>query len=347
MDFRCLRPCLILACSVFLVACPTGLYAVEIGDMNGDGRVSFGDAALLELWEGTGLDLYEPVPGADDFGDLFECSSTTRAGDDATVELFHEAIRRMSPDPLPHFKTLWPIAVEPIQDPPPPDPRVRLELLDVIHSSGESLLGLKVRLSSSERLWFMAFGVQGDGLDLRAPERRLESLAPRNLRLFFRPEYYLLSRGMAFFHTAMLSIGPNLKYLIDPVEDLVLDMTVVLPRGTAPGTYRLELLEGAEVVTELGEVITPEIEGAFLEITEEILDGPTQPFPPLDFVDLENRRIGGSSEIRITNAAGFPGDEVTVKVQIRTSRPTNIVGYLFQAHPKFGSQTRRVFRAMR
>lgn len=41
-----------------------GVLAVEIGDINGDGRVSFSDPVLLQFWEQTGLGLYEPVEGS-------------------------------------------------------------------------------------------------------------------------------------------------------------------------------------------------------------------------------------------------------------------------------------------
>lgn len=108
-----------------------GPSAAELGDVNGDGRVSFGDAFLLRQWRVTGLELFRPAAGSTAFGEFFPCASDHEAGLGGfswQMLVFHEALRRAVADPLPHFVEPWPVPPEPAAR-PARDDVVRLEIL--------------------------------------------------------------------------------------------------------------------------------------------------------------------------------------------------------------------------
>jgi hypothetical protein len=74
-------------------------------------------------------------------------------------------------------------------------------------------------------------------------------------------------------------------------------------------------------------VIRPELVAGAIEITTPISAGHDLPFPPLRFMEGE-RRIEGKVELRVTDAEGSPGDEVTARVELRAERPVNWVPFL-------------------
>ena len=93
--------------AVFVVVCASLLaqtVAAEPGDVNGDGRVSFGDAAILARWMGTGLEIWEPVPDFHEFSAQLECSPGMAQ---LSRFVYIEALRRSVEHPLPHLVDRW------------------------------------------------------------------------------------------------------------------------------------------------------------------------------------------------------------------------------------------------
>ncbi len=276
-----------------------GLHSANLGDISGDGRISFGDAFLAGRWLDTGLDAYRPSPGSDDFS-RFPCQNRLNPG-----FIIAEALRRVSPTPLPQFLDAW---GDGTQGPAPAlDPTIRLDLLDVEHGGGSGI-ELRVKFTSDVPLEFGAFVLTCDGVDLRPAPPPLTS------PLISSTEYYLLSRGRLLFHTGLSH--PR------PIETgRVYALPCVLPRGTPRGAYRLEALD-AEVVTAFGEIRRPIATGATLNLLSSPTDGPTQPFPPLAF-DPATRTVLGTREIRITDASAPVGGVASVMVQVRSESPLN------------------------
>lgn len=303
------------------VACVSAESA-QIGDVNDDGRVSFGDSYLLRRWIDTGLEVFRPAAGSDRFSEFIRCDSEW----EPLPELVYiESLRRANPSgSLPHRFEVWPSAAEDAEL-PLPDSRVRLELDPVVlHSGSDSDIELRVRLITSIPLDALGLILGAEDLVLRAKEPRGRIEGGRgDVRTRWATQYYVVSGGLVAFHTD-ISEGSSPSG-IEPSE-LELILPVNIPRGTPPGKYTVRLLPGTEVVTRFGEVLRPELAPGTLEIREPITSGHDLPFPPLRF-DLPGRRILGKTEIRISEGIGVPGDEVRVRIQLRTERPTNYLTF--------------------
>lgn len=315
--------------AVLFVALAGSAFGAEPGDVNGDARVSFGDAYLLNRWFVTGLEIFEPAPGAGNLDSLFPCSVGNLGNlDNLPTLLFMEAVRRGSPAPLPHIVQAWPASETPRAEPSPAAAEVRIEMLAVRHDSPSGEVELKAKLTALHPVEFVAIVLENDeGLDLRPPHpvENPNSIQGK-LDLRSRTEYYLLSGGAVPFHTDRLR-SPFPPTPIEPAEEAILTLRAVLPRGTPPGSYMVDIRPDAEVVTSFGEIVRPQVLPGTLEVVQPISTGHDLPFPPLDFVDLDDRKIGGAAQIRITDAEGFPGDDVAVRVQIRAERPVNFLGF--------------------
>ena len=291
--------------------------AQQLGDVNGDGRVSFGDAFLLSRWLDTGLDVFEPAPGSADFDAEIVCTHSN----DLPSLVYLEALRRASPEARPHFVERWP-AAEPNGAPPPIDGAVRLEVVPIVHDSSQAQVELQVELSTSLPLGFVSFVLQAEDLDLRPvrpqnPNRIQDALTPRSIS-----EYYLVSGGLLAAHSDELS-NPFPPRTVGPSEGVVLTTHATLPRGTPPGTYRVDLLPSAEVVTPAGDLLRPSVSSGTLQVLRAIESGHDLPFPPLDLTDDGSRRVLGLAELRVTDAEANPEEEIRVAVQIRTERAVN------------------------
>ena len=123
--FKGLRVLFFLCGSLGSFASP--LLPAELGDINGDGRVSFGDAYLLHRWLLSGLEVFEPAEGSADFKFL-EC---TRLDEEGTF-LYMEALRRASANPLPHVVERWPDGGGTENEPPAADSTMRLDVLIMV-----------------------------------------------------------------------------------------------------------------------------------------------------------------------------------------------------------------------
>lgn len=298
--------------------------AAQLGDVNGDGRVSFGDAHILKMWQQTGSNLFHPAPGSADLEDPLPCSSERYVP--RFMIVFLEALRRYSVNPLPHFIERWPEGLASQAEPPTPDSSVRVELLPVRHVTGSERVTLRFRIRNQIPLSFFAVLIDADGIDFRPPHP--VHFDTQDLgRVLSSTEYYLLSGGLFLCHPEELN-HPFSRRTWQPSDDgHVFEVVAVVAKKTGPGSYPLRLRPGTEVVTPAGEVVVPEVAGSTLEITREIETGLDLPFPPLEFADLDARTIAGEAEIRAVGAEGFPGDEVMVKFQMRATRPVNYVQF--------------------
>ena len=68
-------------CVLGVVASSLDLAAADLGDINGDGRVSFADAYLFDEWRATRNPTLEPRPGSSDFAGVFDCTNSTALPD--------------------------------------------------------------------------------------------------------------------------------------------------------------------------------------------------------------------------------------------------------------------------
>lgn len=178
-------------------------------------------------------------------------------------------------------------------------------------------------MTNSVPVDFVALLVDSGDLDLRPPHPITFSTSVSEQPVT-STEYYLLTGGLLAYHSdTPLDISTLVPLKTkDPGEHLLL-LEAEIPSGTQPGEYEIQLLEPSEVVTSFGTVIHPTLAPGTLTITKTVEQGHGFPFPPLRFD--AGRRIEGACKVRITDAAGFPGDELTVKLQILAERPVNFL----------------------
>jgi hypothetical protein len=114
-----------------------------------------------------------------------------------------------------------------------------------------------------------------------------------------------------------------------PPGEVVFELGIELPRDTAAGRYEIAFYPGTEAILESGRVLRPRGIAGALTIVGDIATGNDLGFPPIDFADLEARRIGGSAEFRIVQSAlqAAPGELLEVTVQARLNRPANFVPF--------------------
>ena len=125
-------------------------------------------------------------------------------------------------------------------------------------------------------------------------------------------------------------ISRGLNHLVGGLDVGVYRIVVEgrLPIGTPAGTHRVEILPGSQVLFEDGTVAAPTIEpGPPLTVQDDVMVGWDGGIPPLDF-DRGDRAVRGQVAFRVTGAEGLPGEEVSVRVQMRTDVPLNAVRYV-------------------
>ena len=129
---------------------------------------------------------------------------------------------------------------------------------------------------------------------------------------------YLITGGKLVVTYGIHEVGPSPPL---PAGDYFIDLEARLPKDTPAGEYEIRLLPGSEVLLQDGSVIRPTFEGpADLTLRSAVLAGWDGGVPPLD-VDADGRSVLGKVELRVTGGEGFPGDPVTLKVQMRTEVP--------------------------
>ena len=160
-----MRPLCLTIVLIALCVLNAPIAAAELGDTNGDGRVSFADAFLL--------DRIEPAPGSTDFAGVIDCtpySEESSFGNGNMSSLIYlEALRRASGSSVPHFIEEWPEPVAPLLPAPPPDERVIVEVEPRSYSGSARALDLSVRLTTFVELAGVSLVLRGDGIDLRPP----------------------------------------------------------------------------------------------------------------------------------------------------------------------------------
>lgn len=312
----------------FIVVFCVRAEAAQIGDVNGDGRVSFGDSYLLRRWIDTGLESFRPAPGSEEFGEFIRCTSEK----DLPELVYLESLRRASPSPLPHAFEAWPESDIVEGELPEPDSAVQIELDPVVlHTGMDADLELTVRLTTAVPLDALGLILRAEGLVLRSRDPGIawrvglgDVTGGGDVRTLGATQYYVVSGGLVAFRTD-ISAGEAPAGI--EAGELQLTLPLNVPRGTPPGTYTVELLAGTEVVTRFGEVLRPELSSSTIEIRESIASGHNLPFPPLVF-DMAERRIEGKTQVRISEAQGVPGEEVEVRIQVRTEHPVNYLTFV-------------------
>jgi len=306
--------------SIPLLVATTSSVAAELGDINDDGRVSFGDAYLYDQWWRGSRGDAPPAAGSADFAAHFACTPNTLWGE----LLYHESLRRTVERPLAHFIERWPDPSAAQAEPPPPDDRVRLAILASTHRSDRGTIELSIGVETAVTLDAMAVVLGAGGVELRpqTPPRPNED-RPGPLRS--ETQYTILTRGRAVYRSRLSA------QIAITAPGTTIRIVAEVPAGTPAGDYSIEFLDGTEVVTADGEVLRPVVVAGTLRLTTTIIDGhPAFPFAPLDLVDAENRRIEGGVELRAVprTAAGFPGDEIIVDIQVKVDRPVNHLPFI-------------------
>ena len=324
----------VLAFALVVGASSQHLLAAELGDINGDGRVSFADAYLFDEWRHTGDADLEPAPGSDEFLGVFDCSNSTAFPDSVDgdgfwlgramphliyLESLRRVARRVGLQPLPHFFEEWPEPAEAERD-PPEEGVVTVEVSNSIHRDSTENVQINFFVDTPVPLKAFSVVCLAEGLDMR-PMRSEE--APRPDRLQTSSEFYLISGGLFAYRSGFQEADEDRGTDRFLESSSRVSVPCTIPRGTEPGTYELRIID-CEVITFDGEVIRPRVADGSLELTERILEGIDQEFPRLGF-DVDNRELLGTTELRITEGNGLPGDSSSVIVQMRTSRAVNFV----------------------
>jgi hypothetical protein len=302
-----------------------GIGAAELGDINGDGRVTPGDGFLYDAWR-TAVDAGEtpafaPAPGSAEFEQAFSCSYLNGGISGASHMqrlLLFESLRRVVDAPLPHFIERWP---EPEAEPapaPPPDSRVSIRIAGATQALDTGFVQLSIAVETTVELDAIAVVFRGKGIDIRPGHPGNSDPFPeKGGRLSPLLEAYLISGGLCVGYScstthAIIAPPSGIRYL-----------TVEVPKGTVAWPYQVDFLEITEVVTSTGEVIRPVVLGDTFELERDVARGHELPFPPLDFTDLEARAIGGGVELSLTDVEGSPGDIVSATLMLRAERPVN------------------------
>jgi len=308
---------LILSVLVFSLG-PSSL--AELGDINGDGRVSFSDAHLFFEHE----DIESP-PGTVDWEEHVPC---TFFAERAYKLLFLEALRRVTPGAPPQFFETWPTPGKAEAPAPEPSDRVQLSVLPLEYEGGASSLTLEVELTTSVELEFVTLILRSPGLRLRPPSPRSDGAGAGSL--LTKPRYWVITRGDLVYHSNFSFRSSVLEIPAGATTELLLPIEV--PLGTPAGEYLIEILEVSEALTTSGEVIRPTVVPGTIELLDEVGDGYDLPFPPIEFVNVDERRIGGGVEMRFFEESTITRrrDEIELTVQAKLNRPVNHLPIRFE-----------------
>ena len=345
--------------------------AAETGDFNGDGRVSFADYLWLDDGGETApgsFDLFEEHWCDEPRRAWSEDTSIPSFRRYVTII---EAFRRAVDDPMPHFYDIWPDDAR--NAPFPHSESATLTIHDATAEGGENdrvriratltlfepTRGFAVYLESGQGvlrvpLWKKEFegvpqddpnerrtfddGSWWDGAVWWARVRLGEYKHPfGDLPVSVTHPGYLATRGRIVITYGMRNVNGRTVYRhvdLAPGEYSI-EIEARIARGTPAGDYTLRLLEGSEVAFLDGRVETPTVRSdATLRVESDVTGGWDGSIPPLD-LDVENRRVIGSTAMRLVGpdglvqdegdpiASGEPGDELRFVVQFRTDVPLN------------------------
>lgn len=344
-------PLFALAVYLSLAVVSSRARGAETGDYDGDGRLSIRD--VVHFVEQIGIPLLDRdlAPGSLDGFTAHPCWEDWQSKDDPpefspvngflSGPVYLESLRRAVPDPLPHWEPLWEASPAVVR--PDPDPRVEISWGEspAVYEDGWATLSLRLRADVA--LQAFSIIIESEGQVLRVPvldaprnqddflvqhwlmvhsvrdKGELHSLGDIPVRVGFAP--FLITNGR-FVIGYGLDFRSPYQEVIPPGERTVI-VRARIPRGTPAGAYALSLLPTAEVLTADGELLTPAMpNGVDLTVDEDVTIDWNDGIPPLQF-DLENRRIVGPIAFRVVEAEALPGEEVLLKIQMRTETPLN------------------------
>ena len=341
---------------VVALAATLSLPAAETGDFDGDGRLSIADV----VWR---LDLREEAVGSRDGFAGYPCFLQYDAAATKSTEAgltYIESLRRSVPDPLPHWVPLFGVGDMNSQPPLPLDTRVSVGL-DAMEAPGgtDDRFNLRVRLHTSVRLRAFSILIENEDELLRVPYVSHQSIAAPGswvqMQLLERDNAFsFLDSRLGASHAAFLitngryviewgffnEFAPEPK-VIEP-GDYSIELPVRLPKGAAAGVYKVRMLERSEVLLEDYTPASPQVgPPAELNVQNTVTVGWDEGVPPL-IVDPETKRVLGQVEFRLVNAGGDvpgdnepvveggPGDEVSLRVQVRTEVPLSALSFRLQ-----------------
>lgn len=304
----------------------------EFGDWDGDGRISIRDVSHFE-------DGIAPVPGAGESD--WACFLPGGRGQlmiGPALQL--EALRRNTASPVPNYFAAWPQDAS--QGPLAPSDSVEVQVDSVTvpgWEDSEVPLTLRLRTVASIRRFEILLEADESVLELaippalRFPETLIDWWYPSSCagsRLFhgdgdvpvcIKPDSFLVSGGKV-----VLSFMPFMNSRSrDPIPagEHTIRATARLRRGTARRTYALKVLEASEVLLSDDRLVAPRVGApASLEVMDDVVGGVDDPVPAI-VASMDDLRVHGKVEFRVTDAEGYPGDTVSVAVQLRTEIPIN------------------------
>jgi len=321
----------LVACGCIpLLFCVRGTSGAEFGDRDGDGRVSLAD--VVHLREGLA-----PAPGSTQT--QWPCFSGENSWQ-LPGAIYFESLRRNTASSIPNWSIAWPTAVQ--QAPLPPDPGITLEL-EPIHAAGgdTDTVDVVVQFHTTKLLKDFTIVLESEGDILlpyspnsgggsptwtgqdwfsEFPQRRLRHESG-DLSVYVLPQSYLVTGGKYVIGST------NSALFRAPIQpgDYRLVARARLPRGTRAGLHALRASAASELVLSDGVPVAPTLAGeTTLEIAAEVKAGWGGTVPPISG-DMDSRCIFGRVEFRLLGAEGFPGDAVTVKLQMRTETPLNSI----------------------
>ena len=323
------------------------LGAAEAGDLDGDGRLSIGDVHMA--WQGTppadgSFDAFSSHPCHGEFGT--EWFSTMMV----PMMIYLESISRNVEGSLPSWMGIWKDQVK--VPPRETDPRVSVEIAPAFATGGNwdgkqlfFLLRSEVPLKAFSLIFESDAGVlqipsplmdtgwdYSEWFSMRAITERNRVEGP--VRVSLSTPLYLASGGKY-----VVTFLGNTRTPVTSTEEMGLLCPARVARGTLPGTYRVRLAAGSEVVFEDGTVVAPEPFGDGVIHVEQSVDTGWDDAATVLRVDPKNRNVLGSVEFRLADREGrigqegaplvvaAPGEDIVLRVQMRTETPLNFLGF--------------------
>lgn len=295
-------------------------HGAELGDIDGDGRLSLRDI-------GCG----DSTPNAPSEWPCFT-GQGGRGSVGFKAAIYFESLRRNTQSTIANWVWAWPDARS--QEPLAPDPRVVVELKPLEAPGGdksEAEITLKLTTSVELKNLSIVLDVEGSVLRPRHQDPGQPS-RPGNwftmgggpfvhtqnpIPVFALPATYLITHGMYVVNSY------NCRFSVPPGEHMF-RVTADLPRYTKAGSYAVRVHEASECVSTGGDLLAPTIMETVtnLVVKKDVMTGSPDGVPPI-VADTQTKQVQGKVEFRIDGAEGYPGDTVTVRVQMRTDVPLN------------------------
>lgn len=314
------------------VAWPSQAWSAETGDFDGDGRITIADVVRLQRDLAT-------AAGSRDALDAFACAGHWNFEKQEYSGLTYlEVLRRAVEDPMPHWIPIWSDVVH--EDPLPPDSRVLIDWGQTPRvAAGSDRARVQLWLRNSEPVRAFSLILENaDGILRVAPlydafippsdwnhlysstHANTHTAGDINVGVGYPP--FLITRGRVVINFGLDLESAPFRGAI-PAGDHLISVELRVPRGTAAGSYAIRILPTSQVLLDDGTLVAPDIESDNdLVVASDVgvgWDGGVPPIVP----DPVARHVPGALEIRVTDAEGYPGDTVSVRVQMLAERPLN------------------------